>query len=56
MTQCTINKLIWLGIFAALTIIGATAVNLARRPSLIPSPPPINHCSGSDAANRWCIR
>jgi len=44
--------LVWLGIFIALTIIGASAVHLVRHPPV----PPVNHCPPSDLANRWCIR
>lgn len=44
--------LVWLGVLAALLVVGATAVDLIRHPS----PTPINYCPSSDYANRWCVR
>lgn len=52
MTRAMFWSLLALGFLIVLTVIFVTAMNLARHPS----PPPINHCSGSDSANRWCIR
>jgi len=43
--------LLWLGIFIALTVIGATAIHLVRHPPV----PPINHCPPHESGNPWCI-
>lgn len=52
MTRGTVNKLLLLGNFIALAIVIGFGVWLARSPS----PPPVNHCPPSDAANPWCSR
>lgn len=52
MSRRTFWRLLILGYVAAFVVIGATALDLVRHPS----PPPINHCPPSDAANRWCLR
>jgi hypothetical protein len=52
MTRGTVTKLLILADVAALALIIWTGVQIARHPS----PPPINHCPPSDAANRWCVQ
>jgi len=51
MKENAVSELIGLVTFVALTIVGAAAVHRVRHTS----PPPINHCPGSDPANRRSI-